>query len=178
MACCPRWSAALKRDIRNKIKSRHINPKRTNKEYILSTRDNYYKGRSDTTFISNFNTSVAEWRAGFYGDEYNKTKKCEFSVSWPYLYCNKTNSFSSSTAASKTAARAAAADEYISAEDDNYLDEGEEEHSEVSHGDEDTDIDPEEVEHLEEDAKMPPKKKSSTPPASAKKLAPSQISQS
>ena len=85
MACCPRWSAALKRDFSNKIKSRHINPKRTNKKYILSIRDNYYKGRSDTTFISNFNTSVAEWRGGFYVNEYYKTKKCEFSVSWPYL---------------------------------------------------------------------------------------------
>ena len=83
---CPRWSAALKADFRNKIESRHINPKRTDRDYILKIRDKYYQGRPDNTFIANFNTSVAEWRADFYVNEYNKTKKCEFSVSGSCLY--------------------------------------------------------------------------------------------
>eukprot|EP00956_Cyclotella_meneghiniana_P036844 scaffold131243_cov40-Cyclotella_meneghiniana.AAC.1 len=85
----------------------------------------------------------------------------------------KTNFFSSSSSASKTTAAATDDNEYISAEDEDYAAKGEEEEeASVSLGSEDTDIDPDEVQDLEEDAKMPRtpgSTKKSADSASAKK---------
>jgi hypothetical protein len=121
-----------------------------------------------TTFIANFNSSVAEWRNGFYVNEYNKSKnKCESCFSSFILFMNKTHC----SPASETPA--AEDDEYNSEEDDDYV--GTEEGEEVSLGSEDTDIDEDELQDLEEDAanNMPttPKKKA-TPASNKKKAAP------
>ena len=66
---CPKWGTALKLEFRRLIENRKINPKRTDKAYILSIRDNYFKGRPDATFVKNFNAAVAEWRVGHYVNE-------------------------------------------------------------------------------------------------------------
>ena len=71
---CPKWGTALKLEFRRLIENRNINPKRTDKAYILSIRDKYFKGRPDATFVKNFNAAVAEWRVGHYVNEYNKGK--------------------------------------------------------------------------------------------------------
>eukprot|EP00956_Cyclotella_meneghiniana_P024430 scaffold49001_cov77-Cyclotella_meneghiniana.AAC.1 len=173
MARCPKWGKTLKADFRNHIENRRINPESTDKAYILGIRDKYYKDRPDNTFLANWKASVAEWRAGFYVNEYNKSKKKgKYLVSWLMSLLYKTNFFSSSSSASKTTAAATDDDEYISAEDEDYAAEGEEEAS-VSLGSEDTDIDPDEVQDLEEDAakmpRTPGSTKKSANSASAKK---------
>jgi phosphate-selective porin len=61
---CPKWGTKLKADFRRHIEARRINPNKTDRAYILSIHDRYYKGRPDTTFIENYNASVAEWRIG------------------------------------------------------------------------------------------------------------------
>eukprot|EP00956_Cyclotella_meneghiniana_P036845 scaffold131244_cov66-Cyclotella_meneghiniana.AAC.1 len=156
MSRCPKWGKTLKADFRNHIEARRINPESTDKAYILGIRDKYYKDRPDKTFLANWKASVAEWRAGFYVNEYNKSKKKgKYLVSWLMSLLYKTNFFSSSSSALKTTAAATDDDEYISAEDEDYAAEGEEEEASVSLGSEDTDIDPDEVQDLEEDAKMP-----------------------
>jgi len=71
---CPKWGKPLKTEFRRLIENRKINPKRTDKAYILSIRDKYFKGCPDATFVKNFNSSVAEWRIGHYVNEYNKGK--------------------------------------------------------------------------------------------------------
>ncbi len=71
---CPKWDTKLKAEFRKHIEARRINPNKTDKAYILSIRDRYYKGRPDATFIKNYNASVAEWRVGHYVNEYNKGK--------------------------------------------------------------------------------------------------------
>ena len=71
---CPKWDTKLKAEFCKHIEARRINPNKTDKAYILSIRDRYYKGRPDATFIKNYNASVAEWRVGHYVNEYNKGK--------------------------------------------------------------------------------------------------------
>ena len=163
----PKWGNALKAEFRQHIEQRRINPNKTDRDYILKIRDKYYPGRSDKTFIANYNSSVAEWRNGFYVNEYNKNKKkCESYFSSFILFVNKTHSSS----ASETPAAEEA--DYNSAEDDDYV--GTEEGEEVSLGSEDTDIDEDELQDLEEDAaanNMPTPKKKATTPASNKKKA-------
>ena len=116
MARCPKWGKTLKADFRNHIENRRINPESTDKAYILGIRDKYYKDRPDNTFLANWKASVAEWRAGFYVNEHNKSKKKgKYLVSWLMTLLYKINFFSSSSSASKsTAATGDDDDEYIS----------------------------------------------------------------
>ena len=72
---CPKWSTSLKEDFRRHIEAKRINPKRTDKEYILQIRDRYYPGRPDDTFLKNYNASVSEWRIGHYVNAYNNRHK-------------------------------------------------------------------------------------------------------
>ena len=71
---CPKWGKPLKTEFRCLIETRKINPKRTDRAYILSICDKYFRGRPDSTFVKNFNASIAEWRVGHYVNEYNKGK--------------------------------------------------------------------------------------------------------
>ena len=112
----PKWGNALKAEFRQHIEQRRINPNRTDRDYILKIRDKFYPGRADKTFIANYNSSVAEWRNGFYVNEYNKNKKkCESYFSSFILFVNKTHSSS----ASETPA--AEDDDYNSEEDNDYV---------------------------------------------------------
>ena len=80
---CPKWSTSLKEDFRLHIEAKRINPKRTDKEYILQIRDRYYPGRPDDTFLKNYNASVSEWRIGHYVNAYNnRHKDREFCFLW------------------------------------------------------------------------------------------------
>ena len=111
-----KWGNSLKAYFRQHIEQRRINPNRTDRDYILKIRDKFFPGCPDKTFIANFNSSVAEWRNGFYVNEYNKSKnKCESCFSSFILFMNKTHSSS----ASETPA--AEDDEYNSEEDDDYV---------------------------------------------------------
>ena len=58
----------------SRSEARHISPHRTDKAYILSIREKFYKGRPDATFIKNYKALVAEWRIGHYINGYNKGK--------------------------------------------------------------------------------------------------------
>ena len=77
----PKWGTLLKAYFRKRIETRQINPNKTDKAYILSIRDKYYKDRPDKTFIKNYKASVAEWRIGHYVNSYNKRNACEFNCS-------------------------------------------------------------------------------------------------
>ena len=80
---CSKWDTKLKAEFCKHIEARRINPNKTDKAYILSIRDRYYKGRPDATFIKNYNASVAEWRVGHYVNEYNKGKgEISFNCDW------------------------------------------------------------------------------------------------
>jgi hypothetical protein len=88
----PKWGNSLKAYFRRHIEQRRINPNRTDRDYILKIRNKFFPGRPDKTFIANFNSSVAEWRNGFYVNEYNKSKnKCESCFSSFILFMNKTH---------------------------------------------------------------------------------------
>ena len=70
----PKWDTKLKAEFRKHIKVKCINPNKTDRAYILSIHDLYFKGHPDATFIKNYNASVAEWCIGHYVNEYNKGK--------------------------------------------------------------------------------------------------------
>jgi len=74
---CEKWGTRLKEDFRRHIEARRINPKRTDKAYILGIRDRYYPGRPDGTFQKNYNASVAEWRIGQYVNSWNNRHRGE-----------------------------------------------------------------------------------------------------
>ncbi|KAL3805653.1 hypothetical protein HJC23_005897 [Cyclotella cryptica] len=69
---CPKRGRKLKADFRRHVEARRINPNKTDKAYILSICNRFYKGCPEETFIKNYPASVAEGRICHYVNEYNK----------------------------------------------------------------------------------------------------------
>jgi len=68
------WSEPHKARFRQLIKSKKIDPKNLNKDYIEKVRLKYWPERPYRTFVTNYKASAGQWHIGRQVDEYNRGK--------------------------------------------------------------------------------------------------------